>query len=128
MFSLSERHNYYLYNGTTDMRKGFNGLSGLVRNEMGLDPLTGDVYIFINRTRNRLKLLVWEEGGFVLYYKRLEQGRFALGRRTEDQLGVAYTWQDLMLLVGGIERKQVKQHKRFSLKNRGEKKQKKCGK
>jgi len=128
MFSLSERHNYYLYNGTTDMRKGFNGLSGLVRNEMGLDPLTGDVYIFINRTRNRLKLLVWEEGGFVLYYKRLERGCFALGRRTEDQLGIAYTWQDLMLLVGGIERKQVKQHKRFSLKNRGKKKQKKWGK
>jgi len=127
MFSLSEQHRYYLYNGSADMRKGFNGLSGLVRNELGLDPLTGDVYIFINRSRNRMKLLVWEAGGFVLYYKRLEQGRFSKGKITSDELGVEYTWQDLMLLVGGIEVVQVKQRKRFSLKNRGSKKKKKAG-
>ena len=127
MFSLSERHRYYLYNGSTDMRKGFNGLSGLVRNELGLDPLTGDVYIFINRSRNRMKLLLWEEGGFVLFYKRLERGRFSMGKPSQEGLSVEYTWQDLMLLVGGIEVKQVKQHKRFSLKNRSSKKKKKAG-
>jgi len=73
MFSLNERHQYYLYESSTDMRKGFDGLSGLVRNELDKNPLSGDVYIFINRGRNRMKLLVWEEGGFVLYYKRLER-------------------------------------------------------
>ena len=127
MFSLSERHRYYLYNGSTDMRKGFNGLSGLVRNELGLDPLTGDVYIFINRSRNRMKLLLWEDGGFVLFYKRLERGRFSMGKPSQEGLSVEYTWQDLMLLVGGIEVKQVKQHKRFSLKNRSSKEKKKAG-
>ncbi len=115
MFSLSERHRYYLYNGSADMRKGFDGLSGLVRNELGMNPLTGDVYIFINRSRNRLKMLVWEHGGFVLYYKRLEQGRFARGKVEQDAQSIEYTWQDLMLLVGGIDRNAVKKRKRFSL-------------
>ena len=115
MFSLSERHRYYMYNGSADMRKGFDGLSGLVRNELGMNPLTGDVYIFINRSRNRLKMLVWEHGGFVLYYKRLEQGRFARGKVEQDAQSIEYTWQDLMLLVGGIDRNAVKKRKRFSL-------------
>ena len=115
MFSLSERHKYYLYNGSADMRKGFDGLSGLVRNELGMNPLTGDVYIFINRSRNRMKMLVWEHGGFVLYYKRLEQGRFARGKIKENTQSIEYTWQDLMLLVGGIERNSIKKRKRFTL-------------
>jgi len=126
MFSLSERHRYYLYNGSADMRKGFDGLSGLVRNELGMNPLTGDVYIFINRSRNRMKMLVWEQGGFVLYYKRLEQGRFAGGKVGTKDRSVEYTWQDLMLLVGGIERDSIKKRKRFSLPKRSNKKQKKA--
>jgi len=128
MFSLSERHRYYLYNGSADMRKGFDGLSGLVRNELGMDPLTGDVYIFMNRNRNRMKMLVWEQGGFVLYYKRLEQGRFSKGKVREGQLSIEYTWQDLMLLVGGIEVSSIKKRKRFSLKKQPNKKQKKVDK
>jgi len=121
MFNLSEQHNYYLYNGFVDMRKGFNGLSGLVRNELELDPLTGDVYVFINRSRNRMKLLVWESGGFVMYYKRLEQGRFVLPKPMSAQSSIQYSWQDLMLLVGGIEVTNAQRHKRFSLKKRREK-------
>ncbi len=127
MFSLGERHKYYLYNGWVDMRKGFNGLSGLVRNDLGLDPLTGDVYIFINRSRNRMKLLVWEQGGYVLYYKRLEQGRFRITNTPESGLSLEYTWEGLMLLVGGIERTSLRRHKRFSLKNRPKKEVQKVG-
>lgn len=127
MFSLGERHKYYLYNDWVDMRKGFNGLSGLVRNDLGLDPLTGDVYIFINRSRNRMKLLVWEQGGYVLYYKRLEQGRFRITSTPRLGLSLAYTWEDLMLLVGGIERTSLRRHKRFSLKNRDKKEVEKVG-
>ena len=121
MFNLSERYSYYLYNGYVDMRKGYNGLSGLVRNELELDPLSGDVYIFINRSRNRMKLLVWESGGFVMYYKRLEQGRFVLPKSMSAQSSIQYSWQDLMLLVGGIEVNNAQRHKRFSLKKRREK-------
>lgn len=127
MFSLGERHRYYLYNDWVDMRKGFNGLSGLVRNDLGMDPLTGDVYIFINRSRNRMKLLVWEQGGYVLYYKRLEQGRFRINKDAASQLSLEYSWEELMLLVGGIERTSLRRHKRFSLKNRYKKEVKKVG-
>lgn len=127
MFSLGERHKYYLYNDWVDMRKGFNGLSGLVRNDLDLDPLTGDVYIFINRSRNRMKLLVWEQGGYVLYYKRLEQGRFRITNTPKSGLSLEYTWEELMLLVGGIERTSLRRHKRFSLKRRPKKEVQKVG-
>ena len=66
------------------MRKGFDGLCGLVHDKMDMNPMDGSVYLFINRQRNRMKMLVWEMGGFVLYYKRLEQGTFELpGQGTE---------------------------------------------
>ncbi len=116
MFSLNERHQYYLYESSTDMRKGFDGLSGLVRNELDKNPLSGDVYIFINRGRNRMKLLVWEEGGFVLYYKRLERGRFEYPSLRGDGKSAIISWQQLMLIVKGIDLKSVKRRKRFSLK------------
>src|SRR5690554_7960074 len=77
MFSLGSSHRYYLYRSPVDMRKGFDGLSGLVRNAMGKDPSSGEVFVFLNRNRNLLKLLHWEEGGFVVYYKRLEKGTFS---------------------------------------------------
>ncbi|MFO7845399.1 MAG: IS66 family insertion sequence element accessory protein TnpB [Balneolaceae bacterium] len=74
MFSLSSSHRYNLYRGACDMRKSFNGLSGLVRSELGRDPTSGEVFVFLNRRLTLLKLLHWESGGFVLYYKRLEEG------------------------------------------------------
>lgn len=115
MFSLSERHRYFLYRTPTDMRKGFDGLSGLVRNELGMNPLSGDVFIFINRGRNRMKLLTWEQGGFVLYYKRLEGGRFEYPVASQSGQSAIITWDKLMLIVKGISLKSVKQRKRFSL-------------
>ena len=78
MFSLSSSHCYHLYRGACDMRKSFNGLSGLGRAGLGRDPASGEVFVFLNRRRTLLKLLHWESGGFVLYYKRLEQGTFTL--------------------------------------------------
>ena len=78
MIGLTSHHKYYLYSEVCDMRKGFNGLSGIVRSKMKRSPLDGSVYMFINRRRDRLKMLVWESGGFMLYYKRLEQGTFEL--------------------------------------------------
>jgi len=63
MFSLSSSHRYYLYKEACDMRKGFNGLSGLVTGKMGKDPISGDVFIFINRRGTHIKLLHWESGG-----------------------------------------------------------------
>ena len=81
LYGLSGHIRYYLYGPGTDLRKGFDGLSGLARNKLFRDPLSGDVFIFINRRRTLLKLLVWDQSGFVIYYKRLEFGTFELPRR-----------------------------------------------
>jgi len=73
MFSLSSTNTYQLYRGPCDMRKSFNGLSGLVRSELGREPTSGEVFIFVNRRRTHVKLLHWQQGGYVLWYKRLEK-------------------------------------------------------
>ena len=115
MFSLTERHRYFLYRSATDMRKGFDGLSGVVRNDLGMDPLSGDVFIFLNRRRTHMKLLVWEESGFVVYYKRLERGRFESPDMDETGRSMVISWRQLMLIIEGIELQSVRQKKRFSL-------------
>jgi transposase len=74
MFALSESLHYYLYNQPTDMRKSFDSLCQLVETGMRRNGMSGEVFLFINRPRNRMKLLRWEYGGFILYYKRLERG------------------------------------------------------
>ena len=119
MFSLSIHQKYYLYRGATDMRKGFNGLSGLVRNGLGADPLSGDVFIFVNRRRDRMKLLVWETGGFVLFYKLLEKGTFQLPQAGSGVLSCRITWQELVLIMEGVELQSIKKRKRFKLGKSG---------
>lgn len=100
MFSLNDSMRYWLYTEPTDMRKSFHTLSGLVRDRMGRNPLDGDVYIFINRHRNRMKLLHWEPGGLVLYAKMLERGTF--GRPSGLQGDGSLAWRDLVMVVEGI--------------------------
>ena len=96
------------------MRKGFDGLSGIVLSKMQRNPNDGSVYIFINRRRNRMKLLVWHPYGFVMYYKRLERGTFELPQLEEDDESTLITWETLMLLLSGISLKSVKLRKRFT--------------
>jgi transposase len=115
MFSLSSSYRYYLYRGACDMRKGFDGLSGLVRTHFGQSLKTGEVYVFLNRRGDQLKLLHWECGGLVLYHKRLEAGTFGLPAQLPDNQALA--WHDLVLLVEGIVVKKIHQSKRYVLKN-----------
>jgi transposase len=93
------------------MRKSFDGLSGIVQNALGRQPTHGDVYIFVNKTRNRIKLLHLEPGGFVLYYKRLEKGRLSLP--PSNHKSQVLTWSDLVLIIEGINPIQVKRKVRF---------------
>ena len=72
LLSLPKR--IFLYSQSVDMRKGFDGLSGIVTGQTGVDVLLSDAYVFVGRRKDRLKLLIWEPSGFVLYYKRLEAG------------------------------------------------------
>lgn len=99
MFSLSSSNSYLLYSQPTDMRKSFDALCGLVRSELGRDPTSGEVFVFLNRGRTHLKLLHWESGGLVLYYKRLEKGTFAPPKAGAEP---TISWADLVLMVEGI--------------------------
>ncbi|QDH80441.1 IS66 family insertion sequence element accessory protein TnpB [Echinicola soli] len=117
MFSLGSSHRYFLYRDPVDMRKGFDGLSGLVRNFLDKDPASGEVYVFLNRGRNLLKLLHWEHGGFVVYYKRLEKGTFVPPvARPESQY---IRWPELVMMVEGIEVEKSSQKPRHILPEKG---------
>lgn len=94
------------------MRKGFAGLSGLVRQHIDHDLMSGDVFIFLNRRRDRIKLLMWDTTGFALYYKQLEVGTFELPTAAKN--GAAeLLWSDLVMLLEGIEIKSIKRRKRY---------------
>lgn len=122
MLSLGSTHRYYLYAGVCDMRKGFDGLSGLVISELGRDPLSGEVFVFVNRGRNRMKLLVWERGGFVLWYKRLELGTFELPKPEIGAKSVVVSWRDILLILEGVELRSVRERRRFNVENMSRKK------
>ncbi|MFO0487888.1 MAG: IS66 family insertion sequence element accessory protein TnpB [Cyclobacteriaceae bacterium] len=110
MLSLPPSCRYFLYCHQTDMRKGFDGLSGLVREGLMKDPLSGDVFIFFNKRRSHVKLLLWERDGFSVYHKRLEGGRYE-SPTTHSELRS----DELMLILQGISLKSVRRLKRFDI-------------
>jgi transposase len=99
------------------MRKGFDGLCGLVHAEIGRRPVSGEVFIFVNHQRNKIKLLHWEAGGFVLYYKRLERGTFETPRVCSQGKTCQISWSSLMLIVEGISIEKYKQRRRYFINN-----------
>jgi transposase len=117
MFSLTSSFRYYLYRDPTDMRKSFDGLSGLIQGQLHRNPTSGEVFIFINRRRNKVKLLRWEQGGFILYYKRLETGTLELPSFEEGALSCQMSWATLMLMVEGISIEKSKQRRRYFTNN-----------
>ncbi len=76
MISPGPNTKVFLWSAPTDMRKGFDGLSVLVQDILKEDPFSGQCFVFRNRRGNRLKLIIWDGSGFVLVYKRLDQGTF----------------------------------------------------
>ncbi|MBL4662826.1 MAG: IS66 family insertion sequence element accessory protein TnpB [Flavobacteriaceae bacterium] len=115
MIGFTSHHNYYIYTEITDMRKGYNGLSGLVRNKMEADPINGDVYVFFNRNRQLMKMLVWDHDGYAIYSKRLEKGTFEC--ITDKESGPKYTIQynHLIMLLSGISLLGMKQRPRYKM-------------
>ena len=116
MLALSNRYRYFLYYGKTDFRNGFNGLSGLVRNEMQQDPTDGDIYVFINRRRNQLKLLLFEPDGFCLYHKKLAEGTFEMPLYDATTRSAGITEEQLSLILKGITLSSVRKRKRYQFK------------
>lgn len=111
MFPVSSASRVFLYQEAADMRKSFDGLSGLVSMHMNADPQSGDVYLFINRARDRLKMLVWEKDGFWLFYKRLEEGRFQLPAPGDVEL----SYQTLVMMLDGIDYMKIRRKKRYKM-------------
>ena len=100
MLGLSANLRYFMCTRAIDMRNGFDGLAGIVRNSLKKDPVSGDIFIFINKTRSHIKLLYWDGDGFALYYKRLERGRYALPAHCDPSRELKR--EELLMLLEGL--------------------------
>ena len=103
---------YYLYSEPCDMRKSFNTLSGLVQTEMKLSVLSGAGFVFINKRKTHLKMLLWEGDGLSLYFKRLSKGTFEHPKTNQTH---QISYEKLLLVLRGISTKQIIKRKRYSL-------------
>ncbi len=110
MLALPSSVKIYLSLKATDMRKGFDGLATLVVAE-GLDLYSGHLFVFLSRRRDRVKILTWERGGFSLYYKRLEKGRFRQPLVVEGSNHIRLDAAELTMLLDGIDYKRVRRSK-----------------
>jgi len=113
MFTLSSSHKFHLYSQPTDMRKSFDGLSGLVQNNLGRNPCSGEVFIFINRRRDKIKLLHWQGISFTLYYKRLEEGTFELPKYDQSVGSIALNYTQIVMIIDGLTIKNIHKRKRY---------------
>ena len=111
MFGLGPATRIYLAAGATDMRKGFEGLYGLVRDRLLCDPLSGHVFLFLNAQRNRLKLLFYDGSGLWVCAKRWEKGRFRWPAVEDEQVKVVLSAEELVLLLGGIDLSQAERRR-----------------
>jgi len=111
MFVPESGFRLWLYGHPTDMRKSFTGLSALVKTQLEEDPLSGQLFVFINRRRTQIKVLYFDRSGYCIWMKRLEQGQFRydLSKGTKQAL----SWTELNLLLEGIEMKNTRQFKRY---------------
>ena len=105
MLALTAATHIYLYRTPCDMRKSFDGLSGLIRSELNADPLSGALFVFCNRRRNMVKLLYWDRDGFAIWHKRLEKGCFRLPSTSSAHARIDRL--QLTLLLEGITPKKV---------------------
>ncbi len=117
MFTLSSSNRFHLYSQATDMRKSFDGLAGVVQNALGNNPLNGDVFIFINRRRDKIKLLHWQGISFTLYYKRLEEGTFEVPTYDPKVGSIALSYAQMVMLVDGLTIKNIEKRKRYTPSN-----------
>jgi len=113
MLDFSGTLKVFLYGKPCDMRKGFDGLFGLIQNEMQMDPLNGYLFVFINGNRTRLKILHWDHDGLALYYKRLEKGTFKRPCARMNAPNSQLLSEELFMILRGIDHEKTKKRKRF---------------
>lgn len=103
----------YMCTSPADMRKGFDSLAALVREHLKHDPLSGHLFLFVGRNRDRLKILYWDNDGLAVWYKRLEEGTFRLPSAKSSGSSVELKASELAMLLAGIDLTSVKRRKRF---------------
>jgi transposase len=115
MLSIATGTRIFVAAGATDMRKGFDGLQGIVSGVLQQDPLCGHLFLFVNRRRDKLKILYWDGDGLAIWYKRLEQGTFQMPHVADDQKSAEIRSDELTMLLRGIDYSNVRRRKRYSL-------------
>ena len=106
----------YLCTAPTDMRKGFDTLAALVRESLGHDPLSGHLFLFVGRDKDRIKILYWDADGFAIWYKRIEEGKFRLPVTKDTGASVELKASELAMLLAGIDLTSIKRRRRFALR------------
>jgi transposase len=113
VISLHHPIRVFFHTPSTDLRKGFDALAGLVSSAFGQDPTCGHLFLFVNRRRDRLKILYWDRDGLAIWYKRLETGSFQLPVIDHDALSVEMSHIQLSLILSGIDLHSARQCKRY---------------
>jgi transposase len=113
MIGLTHPVRIFLHAPATDLRKGFDALSGLVTSAFTQDPMSGHLFLFVNRRRDRLKILYWDRDGLAIWYKRLETGSFQLPSAPRDAVSIEMTPTQLALILSGIDLNSARQRKRY---------------
>ena len=111
MLTPSSKLKIWLYARPVDMRKQFDGLASIAQHQLKVHASCGDLFVFINRKRSQMKVLYYERGGYCLWSKRLEQGRFHNVDSNTDKIDL--TWTQLQCLIDGINWQKMKQNKRY---------------
>jgi transposase len=114
LLALNDRLKYHLYRKETDMRKSFDSLCGIVAGELGKRIKDGDAFIFINKFHTHLKLLIWEQNGFTIFYRRLEKGTFEVPAFDLDAKSMQISSDQLAFILKGISLKEIKYRKGYA--------------
>jgi transposase len=114
MINVPHSVRIFLHVGATDLRKGFDALAGLVTTAFAQDPTSGHLFLFVNRRRDRLKILYWDRGdGLAIWYKRLERGSFQVPAATPNAVSIEMSQTQLALVLSGIDLGSARQRKRY---------------
>jgi transposase len=114
MLYLDSRTQYFFYNQIVDMRKGVYGLCGIVNNELKKNIMHGDVFVFLNKRHNQIKLLQWDKDGFALYEKKLEKGTYEIPDKLSENTAILLSNVQLQLILQGIILQSVRHKIRYS--------------
>jgi len=115
MLNLATRAKIFICTEPTDMRKSFDGLAAMVTGRLAADPLSGHLFVFINKRGDRVKILYWDRDGLALWYKRLESGTFCIPQaKADDALRIELSSAQLAMLLEGIEPIATRRRRRYA--------------